>query len=72
MATVANEVIEFLVKAFVGSGDRVITSHPELLMYQKFVQVRGGENVIIDSKEMRDDLEAIARGGHRAHPPDLH
>lgn len=56
----SNEVIEFLVKAFVGSGDRVITSHPSFLMYQKFVQVRGGENVIIDLKEMRHDLAAIA------------
>lgn len=56
----SNEVIEFLVKAFVGTGDRVITSHPSFLMYQKFVQVRGGENVIIDLKEMRHDLGAIA------------
>jgi histidinol-phosphate aminotransferase len=56
----SNEVIEFLVKAFVGTGDRVITSHPSFLMYQKFVQVRGGENVVIDLKAMRHDLEAIA------------
>ena len=56
----SNEVIEFLVKAFVATGDMVITSHPSFLMYQKFVQVRGGENVVIDLKDMRHDLEAIA------------
>nr|WP_321465752.1 histidinol-phosphate transaminase [uncultured Desulfobulbus sp.] len=56
----SNEVIEFLVKAFVGSGDMVITSHPSFLMYQKFVQVRGGENVVIDLKDMHHDLAAIA------------
>jgi histidinol-phosphate aminotransferase len=56
----SNEVIEFLVKAFVGTGDAVITSHPSFLMYQKFVQVRGGENVIVPLKEMRHDLEAIS------------
>lgn len=56
----SNEVIEFLVKAFVGTGDMVITSHPSFLMYQKFVQVRGGENVVVPLKEMRHDLEAIA------------
>ena len=56
----SNEVIEFLVKAFVGTGDMVITSHPSFLMYQKFVQVRGGENVVIDLKDMRHDLGAIA------------
>lgn len=56
----SNEVIEFLVKAFVGTGDAVITSHPSFLMYQKFVQVRGGENVVIPLKAMAHDLEAIA------------
>lgn len=57
----SNEVIEFLVKAFVGTGDAVITSHPSFLMYQKFVQVRGGENIVIPLKEMSHDLEAISR-----------
>jgi len=56
----SNEVIEFLVKAFVGTGDAVITSHPSFLMYQKFVQVRGGENIVIPLREMAHDLEAIA------------
>lgn len=56
----SNEVIEFLVKAFVQEGDEVITSHPSFLMYQKFVQVRGGINHVVPLKEMRHDLEAIA------------
>lgn len=56
----SNEVIEFLVKAFVGTGDQVITSHPSFLMYQKFVQVRGGENIVQPLKEMAHDLEAIS------------
>ena len=55
----SNEVIEFLVKAFVATGDAVITSHPSFLMYQKFVQVRGGENVIIPMRGMGHDLAAI-------------
>jgi len=55
----SNEVIEFLVKAFVATGDAVITSHPSFLMYQKFVQVRGGDNVVIPLREMHHDLEAI-------------
>ena len=56
----SNEVIEFLVKAFVATGDEVITSHPSFLMYQKFVQVRGGNNIVIPLREMRHDLAAIA------------
>ncbi|MBM9536770.1 histidinol-phosphate transaminase [Desulfobulbus alkaliphilus] len=55
----SNEVIEFLVKTFVSNGDQVITSHPSFLMYQKFVQVRGGENVVIPLRDMAHDLEAI-------------
>ena len=55
----SNEVIEFLVKAFVRTGDEVISSHPSFLMYQKFVQVRGGCNRVIPLKDMRHDLAAI-------------
>ncbi|MGB3210783.1 MAG: histidinol-phosphate transaminase [Desulforhopalus sp.] len=55
----SNEVIEFLVKAFVQEGDEVITSHPSFLMYQKIVQVRGGVNHVVPLKEMRHDLEVI-------------
>ena len=55
----SNEIIEFLVKAFVTKGDQVITSHPSFLMYQKFVQVRGGGNVVIPLRDMAHDLEAI-------------
>jgi len=56
----SNEVIEFLVKAFVQAGDEVITSHPSFLMYQKFVQVRGGSNIVIELRDMEHDLDAIA------------
>lgn len=55
----SNEVIEFLVKAFVGTGDEVISSHPSFLMYQKFVQVRGGKNTVLPLKNMEHDLEGI-------------
>ncbi len=57
----SNEVIEFLVKAFVQEGDEVITSHPSFLMYQKIVQVRGGVNHIVALKDMHHDLEAIQK-----------
>ena len=55
----SNEVIEFLVKAFVQTGDEVITSHPSFLMYQKLVQVRGGVNIVIPLRNMHHDLETI-------------
>ena len=55
----SNEIIEFLVKAFVQKGDEVITSQPSFLMYQKFVQIRGGENIVIPLRGMAHDLKAI-------------
>ncbi len=55
----SDEIIEFLVKAFVQNGDEVITSHPSFLMYQKVVQVRGGVNTVLPLKKMSHDLEAI-------------
>lgn len=55
----SNEIIEFLVKAFVTEGDEVISSHPSFLMYQKFVQVRGGVNHVVPLADMHHDLAAI-------------
>lgn len=55
----SNEIIEFLVKVFVENGDEVITSHPSFLMYQKFVQVRGGTNIVIPLHKLHHDLEKI-------------
>ncbi|MBU1139536.1 MAG: histidinol-phosphate transaminase [Proteobacteria bacterium] len=55
----SDEIIEFLVKAYVEKGDEVITSHPSFLMYQKVVQVRGGVNNILPLKDMRHDLATI-------------
>jgi histidinol-phosphate aminotransferase len=57
----SNEVIGFLVTAFMRPGEEVITSHPSFLMYQKFVQVQGGVNQVIELKDMRHDLEAILK-----------
>lgn len=57
----SNEIIEFLVKAFVREGEEVITSHPSFLMYQKFVQIRGGRNHVVDLCDMYHDLEAITQ-----------
>ncbi len=55
----SDEIIEFLVKAYVEPGDEVITSHPSFLMYQKVVQVRGGINKVLPLKGMCHDLDAI-------------
>jgi histidinol-phosphate aminotransferase len=55
----SNEIIDFLIKAFVREGDEVVTSHPSFLMYQKFVQVRGGINYVVPLRNMHHDLLVI-------------
>jgi len=55
----SNEVIGFLVAAFLRPGEEVITSHPSFLMYQKFVQVQGGVNRVVSLHNMQHDLERI-------------
>ncbi len=59
MGNGSNEVIEFIVRAFVQEGDEVITSHPSFLMYQKIVQIRGGINHVVPLKNMHHDLGGI-------------
>ncbi len=55
----SNEIIEMLVKAYVQTGNEVITSHPSFLMYQKIVQVQGGVNIVIPLTRMHHDLVKI-------------
>jgi histidinol-phosphate aminotransferase len=55
----SNEIIGFLITAFLRPGEEVITSHPSFLMYQKFVQIQGGVNRVVPLKNMRHDLEQI-------------
>ncbi|MFH0783827.1 MAG: histidinol-phosphate transaminase [Pseudomonadota bacterium] len=55
----SNEIIDFLVKAFVREGDEVISSHPSFLMYQKCVQVRGGINYVAPLRDMHHDLTLV-------------
>jgi len=55
----SNEIIGFLVAAFLLPGEEVITSHPTFLMYEKFVQVQGGVNRVVKLKDMHHDLDAI-------------
>jgi histidinol-phosphate aminotransferase len=56
----SNEVIDFLVRAFVGPGDEVITSHPSFLVYQTMVQAQAGINIVVPLKDMAHDLDTIA------------
>jgi len=55
----SNEVIQFLVGAFLSPGDEVVTSHPTFLVYATMVQAYGGVNKVVPLKNMGHDLDAI-------------
>jgi histidinol-phosphate aminotransferase len=55
----SNEIIGLLVDAFLQPGEEVITSHPTFLMYQKFVQIQGGRNKVVELRDMQHDLAGI-------------
>ncbi len=56
----SNEVIDFLVRAFISPGDEVVTSHPSFLVYQTMVQAQDGVNIVVPLKDMGHDLDTIA------------
>jgi histidinol-phosphate aminotransferase len=55
----SNEIIGLLVATFLQPGEEVITSHPTFLMYQKFVQIQGGVNKVVELQGMHHDLDGI-------------
>jgi histidinol-phosphate aminotransferase len=56
----SNEIIEFLVKGFVGEGDKVISSEKSFLVYPLVTRTAGGIFVEAPMKDYRYDLKAIA------------
>jgi len=56
----SNELIDFLCRVFIRSGRNAISSRPSFLVYNKMVQVTGGENIIIPLKNSTHDLDAIS------------
>lgn len=55
----SNEIIELLIRGFVGEGDKVITSEKSFLVYPLVTRVAGGECVEAPMKNYRYDLDAI-------------
>jgi histidinol-phosphate aminotransferase len=58
----SNEIIELLVRTFLGKGDEVIMPSPSFLMYEIMVQAGGGTPVKVPLKEFVVDLEAMVKG----------
>ncbi|WP_456432608.1 histidinol-phosphate transaminase [Thermosulfuriphilus sp.] len=57
----SNEIIDFLIRAFVSEDDEVVTSRPTFLMYERFTRVAGGRTISVPLKNLKHDLGAIAK-----------
>jgi len=57
----SNELIDFLCRVFIRKGRNAISSRPSFLVYNKMVQITGGENLIVPLKDSTHDLDAISR-----------
>jgi len=55
-----NEILEMVVRAFMGAGDEAVISLPAFLMYSQLVQSVGGKINQVELNFMSLDLEAMA------------
>jgi histidinol-phosphate aminotransferase len=56
----SNELIDLAVRTFVQPGDEVVSADPSFVVYKMITQAAGGTNVIVQCKDMRHDLDAMA------------
>ncbi len=55
------ELIELVLKTFVGKGDEVVSSEYAFAMYVIATRVIGGTNVVVPARGLGHDLQAMAR-----------
>jgi histidinol-phosphate aminotransferase len=56
----SNEIIELMVRTFVGPGETVVTSWPSFVVYRLITQAHGREMLIAPLRDDRYDLAALA------------
>jgi histidinol-phosphate aminotransferase len=56
----SNELIELLVRTFVGAGDEVVSADPSFVVYSMITQAAGGANIVVPCRDDRHDLDAMA------------
>ncbi len=56
----SNEIIELVIRAFMGPGDEVMMPAPSFLLYRLVVQWMGGRPVPVPLKGLTADLQAMA------------
>jgi len=57
----SNEIIEFVVRAYLNEGDEVVLADPTFLIYKIVIAIQGGRPVTVPLKEFKYDLAAMKR-----------
>jgi histidinol-phosphate aminotransferase len=57
----SNDLIELVVRGFMGPGDEAVVPHPSFVVYPMIVQAVGGVRVMVMLRDSRLDLESMAR-----------
>lgn len=57
----SNEIIEFVVRAYLDAGEEVVISEPTFLIYKIVVAIQGGKSVIVPLKNFTYDLPAMKK-----------
>jgi histidinol-phosphate aminotransferase len=62
----ADETLDLLAKAFIGSGDQVVLSRPTYAMFRIVSEIAGGQVIAIPTAGLRLDLEPFVRAAREA------
>lgn len=57
----SNEIIEFVVRAYLNEGDEVVLADPTFLIYKIVIAIQGGRPVTVPLREFKYDLAAMKR-----------
>lgn len=57
----SSDILEFIVKCFVGAGDEVVVSQHAFAIYGLVTQMAGGKTIQVPAKNWGHDLEAMAQ-----------
>jgi histidinol-phosphate aminotransferase len=55
----SSEIVELLIRVFVNRGSEVISSYPSSMMYQRYVHIHSGKNILVPLKRLSHDLTKI-------------
>ena len=56
----SDEIIEFILLAFLNEGEEAVMNHPSFMLYEIATKIVGGKPVVVPLKDFKPDLNAMA------------